>query len=1340
LSTILNLESSFITRQKGAWLIDVTKESNYKSLSLVDKEKLNVQIEKMILKKYKFINYNGIRKDNIKNMTNNFTRNLFDNTVVIIDEGHNLISRIVNKINNLPKKSTHHFIDYEKSPLSLILYELLLSAKNARVVILTGTPIINYPNEFGILFNILRGYIKTWNFQLRITDKADTGSFRRMFQKEKYIDYLDYNSSSKILTVTKTPFDFYDVVNKTTDEYEGITNIYHLKTGKEITDINFQDNIKKILSKNNITFNFKENDIINYKCLPDKLDEFIFMFLDETTGQTVVKNMEMLKKRIVGLTSYFKSAQEELLPRYEKKDDFNIVEIPMSDYQFTLYERERQKERKQEKFNKKKVEDLYKDSSSTYRIFSRLFCNFVMPEEHPRPFPNKNTESEETEEETEKEEIKQTEKEEKKKREKCPNGTKKNKEGVCVDKDGNIVNKSRKVKKIIVIEPTEEEKEEIKRKQQEKEQKEREKEKKQKEKEEKEKEKERKKKEKEDKEREEKEKKEKEKEDKKKEKEEKGEKEKRKKCPNGTKKNKEGNCVDKEGNIVNKTRRIKTVILEEEEIPPLNLGIKNGINACWLISSLQLLFHITEFKDCLLNSIIRCNDKRYKNPYISLKSIFKDLSKSKVPIKINQEGRSYYEELGKMIFLDKDFRGREMDAHEALNNIISMFVPDKKIEPVTLDCNGVPIYHLFSYKSNNTTYCQSKGVKTKEELNAVNSKNIMLFLPYSKGIPDIQESINRYTLLQELETSLERCNGGDKSFEKLNIFQNTNNYFLINLSRQDASGRKLNYSININKELLLKNESDEDIVFGLYGVICHFGGSNGGHYTYCSYDNRSNFMYEYSDDHIPSKREPDIKRYATVILYKRREQLQQIEREEREEEEEEPDKLRILVDNADAIAKDGIENREKGDDYIEGGKEDSVDDANYIYVNVEGGMTEEDIVEEKEEDIEIGKDDDEEDGEEEDLLNKMGDDTYEQRIEEALTFLKEHERQYLSFKGLNVYSPKYLALIQNILNKENIGLHLIYSQFRTLEGIGIFTLVLDANGFAQFRLKKGVNGKWQIKENAHEKGKLKYALYTGKESAEEKELIRQIYNGEWNGIPSYLKEELEKISTNNNLGEVIKCLMITASGSEGINLRNTRFVHLMEPYWNPVRSDQVIGRARRICSHQHLPDLLKTVTVYLYLMTFTTKQLSSEISNELKKKDLSKKDNKTPFTSDQTLFEISLEKETINNQLYKCIKESSIDCMVYSKANKKEGITCLNFGTSSPDEFAYKPDYRKEENDVEQKLNQDVIDFKVRPFTYKKMSYVMNINTGDIYKNDDYTNRLGVMIRNPEGKLVPRFY
>jgi hypothetical protein len=39
----------------------------------------------------------------------------------------------------------------------------------------------------------------------------------------------------------------------------------------------------------------------------------------------------------------------------------------------------------------------------------------------------------------------------------------------------------------------------------------------------------------------------------------------------------------------------------------------------------------------------------------------------------------------------------------------------------------------------------------------------------------------------------------------------------------------------------------------------------------------------------------------------------------------------------------------------------------------------------------------------------------------------------------------------------------------------------------------------------------------------------------------------------------------------------------MEPYWHPVRLEQVIGRARRICSHKNLPSALQTVEVFVYL-------------------------------------------------------------------------------------------------------------------------------------------------------------
>ena len=101
------------------------------------------------------INYNGLRKARLLEMTNNLKDNIFDNKVVIIDEAHNFISRIVNKVNKerANAKPTH---------ISTQLYDLLMSATNTRIVMLTGTPIINYQNEIGICFNILRGYIKSW--------------------------------------------------------------------------------------------------------------------------------------------------------------------------------------------------------------------------------------------------------------------------------------------------------------------------------------------------------------------------------------------------------------------------------------------------------------------------------------------------------------------------------------------------------------------------------------------------------------------------------------------------------------------------------------------------------------------------------------------------------------------------------------------------------------------------------------------------------------------------------------------------------------------------------------------------------------------------------------------------------------------------------------------------------------------------------------------------------------------------------------------------------------------------------------------------------------------------
>ena len=78
---------------------------------------------------------------------------MLDNAVVIIDEAHNFISRIVNKLEKEKEIAIdkHGNQEHVAQALSLILYHFLLNAQNARIVLLTGTPIINYSNELAIL-------------------------------------------------------------------------------------------------------------------------------------------------------------------------------------------------------------------------------------------------------------------------------------------------------------------------------------------------------------------------------------------------------------------------------------------------------------------------------------------------------------------------------------------------------------------------------------------------------------------------------------------------------------------------------------------------------------------------------------------------------------------------------------------------------------------------------------------------------------------------------------------------------------------------------------------------------------------------------------------------------------------------------------------------------------------------------------------------------------------------------------------------------------------------------------------------------------------------------------
>ena len=314
-----------------------------------------------------------------------------------------------------------------------------------------------------------------------------------------------------------------------------------------------------------------------------------------------------------------------------------------------------------------------------------------------------------------------------------------------------------------------------------------------------------------------------------------------------------------------------------------------------------------------------------------------------------------------------------------------------------------------------------------------------------------------------------------------------------------------------------------------------------------------------------------------------------------------------------------------------------------------------------------------------------------------------------------------------------------------MEGIGLFALVLEANGFSRFKIKKTSSDTWDLNMSEDDLGKPMYALYTGTEDQEEKEIIRNIYNGDWDNIPNNIATKLRAVSSNNNMGEIIRVLMITAAGSEGINLRNTRYVHAMEPYWHPVRIEQVIGRARRICSHQALPLELQTVEVFIYLMTFTEQQLNSDYAVELRVKDLSKRAPYVPQTSDECLFEISTIKQELSSQLLKAVKESSIDCAIHVKSSSKEGLVCLSFGQPNANEFSYNPNYTQDENDTVAAINRITVDWEGREFVYKKTGkkYILRKDTYHVYDYDSVMQAkqipgtvpilIGKLVKNREG-------
>lgn len=266
---------------------------------------------------------------------------------------------------------------------------------------------------------------------------------------------------------------------------------------------------------------------------------------------------------------------------------------------------------------------------------------------------------------------------------------------------------------------------------------------------------------------------------------------------------------------------------------------------------------------------------------------------------------------------------------------------------------------------------------------------------------------------------------------------------------------------------------------------------------------------------------------------------------------------------------------------------------------------------------------------------------YAAAIEGAIAHFRANPDLF-SRDNLPKLSPKFQRIIDN-MGKGNgtKGPVLVYSNFKTLEGTGLFGVALENQlGFVKLELVRNPDKTWSISPQTMAKGtgagKLRYIAYTGDEWREARRVMLDIFNAKWSKLHPALKAQVDTLTggaEHNQNGEIVKVFMITQSGAEGISLSNVRQVHLMEPYWNYVRLEQVKGRAIRICSHMDLPPAERTVEVFTYLSVLGDAPVDQTIQIH---------DDK--LTSDQIIFRLMNTKKKLADDLQDVMQRSAVDC------------------------------------------------------------------------------------------------
>ena len=252
--------------------------------------------------------------------------------------------------------------------------------------------------------------------------------------------------------------------------------------------------------------------------------------------------------------------------------------------------------------------------------------------------------------------------------------------------------------------------------------------------------------------------------------------------------------------------------------------------------------------------------------------------------------------------------------------------------------------------------------------------------------------------------------------------------------------------------------------------------------------------------------------------------------------------------------------------------------------------------------------------------------------------------EFLDYDLIGEYSSKIKKILE-IISKSK-GIVFIYTNW-IKAGIIPLVLALEQNGYL----------KYDGSEILKSKKKREPISYSPDKKDEYKPSKYMVIAGGQENLTHNLKSELEVLtSSKNKNGELIKVVIGSKVASEGLDFKCIRSIHILEPWHNINKLEQVIGRGIRNCSHTLLTPEERNVTIYLH--------------NSYLNKDVE--------TIDTYLYRYSEKKAKQIGEIENILKKNAIDKYLFQNVNflSKKDVKSFTIKPSyiTSEEFIYKPD------------------------------------------------------------------